>query len=275
MGIEAGRDDDELRLECGYRRLDDLGERLQVLAIPGACGERDVDDSFRVRPGPARPRPERPLMQRDGEHRRVVGEQRLGAVSVMHVEVDDGDPLEPERELRVPGGDGHVREDAEPHRLGSQGMVAGRAHECESAHLDSLDRAAGCEPRRVAGGHARVGVRVEPDGPRDPFDRVHVLGGVHRLDLRPGCRRTGDEVGEPLVQNGRAGRDLVGPRPDGRVQVDERRMADHVHSSASSSRRATCGRPRSRTCSAAPAQSGSTSGSGGSGAVRSIVAMRR
>ena len=54
-------------------------------------------------------------MQRDREHRGVVPEDRLGAVAVVHVPVDDGDPTEAARCLGVPDADGDVREEAEAH----------------------------------------------------------------------------------------------------------------------------------------------------------------
>ena len=64
-------------------------------------------------------------------------------------------------------------------------------------------------------------------------------------------------------------------RMHGRMETGERRMADQVQPSASSKRRATAGTPSSVAYAAAAVQSGATSGSGGSGASRSIVAMRR
>ena len=45
--------------------------------------------------GPARPRVQRRLVRRDVQHPRVVVEDVLGAVAVVHVPVDDGHPLAP------------------------------------------------------------------------------------------------------------------------------------------------------------------------------------
>ena len=64
-------------------------------------------------------------MKRHGEHARVVAKHRLGAVSVVHVEVDDRDAAETELELRVTRGDRDVAEDAEAHRRASSAWWPG------------------------------------------------------------------------------------------------------------------------------------------------------
>ena len=64
---------------------------------------------------------------------RVVTERVLGAVAVMHVEVDDGNTLKPVRQLRVARGDGDVVENAKTHGPLPHGMVPGGAHRTESA----------------------------------------------------------------------------------------------------------------------------------------------
>ena len=117
MRVEPGRDDHEVGLERPDRRLDDVLERRFVLGVARARGERDVDDPLPVRVRPARSRPERPLVQRHREDARIVTEQRLGAVPVVHVEVDDRDARGTELRLRVARRDGDVPEHAEAHRL--------------------------------------------------------------------------------------------------------------------------------------------------------------
>ena len=67
-------------------------------------------------------------MQGDEEHRGVVAEDRLGAVPVVDVEVDDRDTGEAELGLRVARRDGDVAEDAEAHR-GARERVVARAVE--------------------------------------------------------------------------------------------------------------------------------------------------
>ena len=78
------------------------------------------------------------------------GEDVLGAVAVMHVEVDDRDALESVRLQRVRGADRDVVEEAEAHRAPPLGVVARRAHGAErglafAAHHE-VDRHA--RPRR-------------------------------------------------------------------------------------------------------------------------------
>jgi hypothetical protein len=54
----------------------------------------------------------------------VVLENVLGAVAVMHVEVDDRHALDAMRLQRVARRDGDVVEDAKPHRPRAAGVVA-------------------------------------------------------------------------------------------------------------------------------------------------------
>ena len=185
MGVEAGRDEHELGLEGTHDRLDDLVECRVVGGITRTGGERDVHDSLGVRIRPSRPWPERPLVKRDREHARVVAEQRLGAIAVMDVEVDDGDALETERVLRVTGGDRDVAEDAEAHRLRLERMVARRSYEREAPDLHGSDRTACGQKRRFARGRHSVRVRIEPHLGVDALDRSDVARRVDTADLLP------------------------------------------------------------------------------------------
>ncbi len=170
MRVEARRDEDEVGLERAHGGLDDRLERRPVLGVARARGERDVDDAVRARTGPARAGPERPLVQRDGEDRRVVREERFGPVPVVHVEVDDRDAREAQLGLRVASRDRDVVEDAEAHRFRAKRVVPGRADEREAASPDRLDRAPGGEPRRLPRRRAGERVGIEPGVVDDRVD---------------------------------------------------------------------------------------------------------
>ena len=71
------------------------------------------------------------LERRDHQHARVAGEDLLGAVAVVDVEVDDRDALEAVRGERVRRADGDVVEETEPHRAIALGMVPRRPHRAE------------------------------------------------------------------------------------------------------------------------------------------------
>jgi hypothetical protein len=105
------------------------------------------------------------------EDARVVGEDVLRAVAVMHVEVDHRHPLESVFFQRMGGGNGDVVEEAEAHRLRPLGMVAWRAHAAKGVFGLAADmtrsvasmpapaeRSAACQR---AGAHG--GIRVEVD----------------------------------------------------------------------------------------------------------------
>ena len=223
MGVEARRDEQQLRLERGDRALG-LLERGEVRVVARAAGERDVQQRLALLVGAARARVERPLVQRDEEDRRVVADDVLRPVPVVDVPVEDRDAPEAELGLRPARGDRDRVEEAEAHRLPRPRVVPGRPHEREAAAPHRLDRRARGEQRRVV---ARLGadrVAVEPAAERphalDERRRVaaqHVLLARGRaLDVREAL----EQHGEPLP------RLRVAP---GRVQRDEQRMADDVH----------------------------------------------
>ena len=69
------------------------------------------------------------------------GEDGLGAVAVMHVEIDHGDARQAVRMDGMGGADGDAVEQAEAHGGVAGGMVAGRAHRAEGARcLAAHDR---------------------------------------------------------------------------------------------------------------------------------------
>eukprot|EP00964_Phaeocystis_antarctica_P147796 scaffold114500_cov72-Phaeocystis_antarctica.AAC.4 len=107
-------------------------------------------------------------LQVDGgeEHLLVARKDLLGAVTVVHVEVDDGDAPHAMLALRVTRADGDVVDETEalPARLqrraGAPGVVAGRTHRAEGVGRAAPQHAVDCEAdgaRRAAYGEERVG----------------------------------------------------------------------------------------------------------------------
>ena len=156
-------------------------------------------------------------MKRDREHARVVAEQRLGAVAVMDVEVDDGDALQTELVLRVAGGDRDVAEDAEAHRLRLERVVPWRSHEREPPDLHGSDRTACGEERRFARGRHPVRVRIEPHLGVDGLDRGDVAGRVDTADLLPRRGRSVHVLRKGVVQHAQSTRRAPG---SGRCRTD-------------------------------------------------------
>ena len=274
MRVEPGRDEDEPGVERAHARLHLLDEGGEILRVTGAGCERDVQRRGVARARPAAPRIERPLVQRDDEHRVVPAEDRLGAVAVMHVPVDDRHALDPERVLRVARGDRDRPEEAEPHRPARERVVPRWSREREATALGRLDGAACREqcrlPRRRPGD--RVGSsHVSSSQARDQPD---VRGVVHALDLRPVGRPCLARATERLEQDGESLLALGVTEPARRMEPAERRVRDQLDA-ASSSRPARRPSPSSSAALAAAAQSGSRSGSGGTGAEASSVAMWR
>ena len=137
------------------------------------------------------------LEDADHQHAVVAGDDVLGAVAVVHVEVDDRHPRQAARVERMARGDGHVVEEAEAHRLVARGMVPGRAHGAERAGGAAGDDvvggrhgSAGRAQHRVPGGGAGRGVGVDSTGAAggpDRFEQVaqlgHVAAAVGQLDV--------------------------------------------------------------------------------------------
>jgi hypothetical protein len=117
------------------------------------------------------------LVARGVEHRRVVLEDVLRAVPVMHVEIDNCDALGAVFPLRLAGDDGNGIDEAEAHRPLEIGVMARRAHRAKGVahfpHGDRLERqqptADGCR-RRIHGPGRDEGVLIDL---RDPFGRPH------------------------------------------------------------------------------------------------------
>ncbi len=150
--------------------------------------QRDVDDVADARlarvPGAGI---ERHLVRRGEQHAGVLVEDVLRAVAVVHVEVDDRHPVEPQRVQRVQRADGDVREQAEPHRPLALGMVAAGAHGAEGGadlarhhRLDGGDVGAG----GMAGGGDAVGAHMRVGVEADPALLRHVLQDQVEIALR-------------------------------------------------------------------------------------------
>jgi len=170
VGIEAGRDQQEIRLEGldgGEDALDIGGTHGAGAAAGGQGGVDDIADADEIRIAGARI--ERHLVARGIEHRAVVLENVLGAIAVMDVEIDDGDAACAKLALCFTGDDRDRVDEAEAHRPAALGMVAGRADGAEGisrfAQGDSFQRGkAGAEGGRgsVEGAGRDKGVFVDP-----------------------------------------------------------------------------------------------------------------
>ena len=62
---------------------------------------------------------------------RILFEDVLGSVAMMHIEVDNSNPIDAPLILKVAGGNGHVVEIAKPHGIGDLGMVSRRPDRTE------------------------------------------------------------------------------------------------------------------------------------------------
>ena len=173
-------------LERPHRRLDDARRtpsRTPRRPSPAGSGTLTTPSAFA--PGPPVPGPERPLVQRDEENASVVAEERLGAVPVVDVEVDDRDPLEPELGLRVPGRDRDVAEDAEAHRRRPRargGRAAGRARSLRPRPPGSRTRRRAARPPTSSRPRTCPG-RATPRRSMRLDRRRRSAGVVHALDL--------------------------------------------------------------------------------------------
>ena len=168
-------------------------------------------------------------MHRHVEHLRIVLEDVLRAVAVMHVVVDDGDAVGAER-AGVRGGDGDVVVEAEAHRAVALGVMAGRPHQreraaCAAAHhpLDGVDRGAGREQRDLVRSRGRVGVGIE----RDRLTRRsrRSAAGSRRRARAPAARaspRAAPRLRRPLPPG--AGHDVHHLGPFGPLRMPGRRL---------------------------------------------------
>ena len=187
----------EVRLEPPDRRDEDLTKDQGVVGAGRARLKRCVDGVSSARAGtpfirPACPGEDPHLVDRAVEHPVRCVERHLCSVAVVHVPVDDGDPVNlAKRPCRRDGG---VVEEAEPHRPIGCGMVPRRADESKTVlaqkrPLHRLPCGSGRVEGRAEGTGGDVGVRVEVTGPArralpaeraDPFD---ISPGMHQRQV--------------------------------------------------------------------------------------------
>ena len=165
----------EMKISCGRQRSiagstsRSTTRRHASLPVPGGSG--------RLRMLPLMPRSvrwpgariERRLVGRDVERVRVVVEDRLGAVAVMDVEIEDREPRQLVYGARLQGRHRDVVEHAKAHGLHGLGMVAGRPHGAERvpglARHHRVDRGAGGAgrpQRRLARVRVQHRVGIDP-----------------------------------------------------------------------------------------------------------------
>ena len=159
-------------LNFSQLRQDQILERGAEFRPAVLGGERRVDDGVVVAALAlgAGARKQRHLVRRAVHHGRVRPEDVLGAVAVMHVEIDDGRARDAVFALGVARGDGDVVEEAEAHRLADLGVVAGRAHRDEGVAMlarhhgfGRRDRAADAAHHRFPRARRHRGVAIDID----------------------------------------------------------------------------------------------------------------
>ena len=146
------------------------------------------------------------------QHARIVAENVLGAVAMVHVEIDDGDACEPMVLQRVSRRDGNVVEQAEAHRAIARRMVPRRPDAAKSAirlpvqhQVGGKHRSAGRVQCSVPGMRIHRGVRIQMDGAPGRRAAAHmtdIFHGMHPRQAAHSCRR-GLMVGEVLADAGR------------------------------------------------------------------------
>ena len=159
----------------------------------------------------------------DVEDVRIIPEERLGAVPVMDVPVDDEDPLPGVDQ--VGGGHRHIVEEAESHGPVTEGVVAGGPSGDEGdsgAALAELihrgDPGSGRPPGGIPGGGIGVGIRIQMAAPSgtEALELVEIVGGVDPGQLGRVGRLGGDgskiapemEIADPGHHRVDAGRPL-------------------------------------------------------------------
>ena len=225
--VEAGRHQDQVGREAGDRRLDRVAEHACVLLVSGPGRKGDVQRRRPLVERTAAARVERPLVQRDEEDALVVLQDRLRAVAVVHVPVDDRHSPRVAVVQQPPRGHGDVAEEAEAHCPLAERVVARRPHEREPSRPRRLDR----EPRRDQRGPVRrLGrdrVAVQPRRPVHRGDLRHIRRVVAQLDVVDGRSLTTPPLAE-VVEQCRVARGRVGVVP-GRMQVGEDRVDEEIH----------------------------------------------
>ncbi len=140
------------------------------------------------------------LVRAEKQNRGIVVERMLRAVPMVHIPIDDHDAFQSMLLLKIPRGDGHVIEQAEPHGPIPLRMVSGRPYRAEGIlHPPRHDgirrgqRAAGRQIGRRQGARRHRCVRIQRDLPllrRHGLEFLHIGWRMHFGDpfvlRRPG-----------------------------------------------------------------------------------------
>ena len=194
MRVEAGRKQDQVGVEAAGHRGQDALKSFQVAFVADVGGEGHIDcrPAGFIRPqlgGSPGSWVVRKLMGAKKKHAGVFEKDVLGPVAVVHIEVDDQDPLDSVLALCPTGGDGCVGKETKAHALLRDGVVPGRAHQRKTVvdlfpqhSIDQVEQPpSGAQGCLVAVG-VDVGVRVEQAAAAacDRAQPLHVLGRVYR-----------------------------------------------------------------------------------------------
>ena len=122
MRIDARLIEDEVGREIGQHTRQRVGQYRQIGVVAGAVLQPDIERRARLAHRKILFR-----MDRQGEYVATPGQQRRGAIPLMHVEVEDQDARGLSLRDQAVGGDGEVVEDAiASARIGQCMMAAAR-----------------------------------------------------------------------------------------------------------------------------------------------------
>src|ERR1035437_1289203 len=142
-GIESRRDEHEIRLEGRGCWLQSFLKCLPVIGVATTGRERHIDLRSKALAHPLVLRAassgiERRLMDREVKDRRVLVENRLRSVAMVHVPIHDQHPGQLVLLLDVLRGDGYVVKQTKPHCLVLRRVMARRANRPEGVLYLSL-----------------------------------------------------------------------------------------------------------------------------------------
>jgi hypothetical protein len=187
-------------------RTDDPIERLDIGAVSAAGRQRHIE----VEPAPcaaayivraaALDGIAGILMQRNREHARVLVKRVLGAVAVVHIPVDNGNPLDTVHGLRMLDGQSDIAENAKPAPSVGLGVMTARPDERISVidttlehRVDSFEATADREPRELetAGAESSTFAGIPAVARAEHGDSIDIGGRVktHKLLARRNARR--------------------------------------------------------------------------------------
>jgi len=215
MGIEPGRYENEFRLKEFETWLNQLIEHAMITLITYIRREWDVKriispaaNSDLVHSPNTRIEIGRVKMNRDEENRIIFEKDVLGAVTMVHIVVDDCYSFGLVGYLSMTGGRGDIVEDAETTHPIRLGMVARRANQGKAVlslagHDPVYGRRAGtsrqaCQ-REAFAGHVGVPAIQQPAASRrDLPDILYQLVGMNAPQLfhRSRCWRQLTQIGE-------------------------------------------------------------------------------